>query len=94
MKWGSAVNGLRIGAAFGSHPSNPTLRVLFQNVGSAVQDVLIGYKTGRGPIYKMKFIATASDGMEREGELFSGIAGIEGVLEPLSIRLIIGEPTN
>jgi hypothetical protein len=91
VAWGSAVNGLRIGAAFGSDPSKPTLRVLFQNVGFAVQDVLIGAKTGLGPIYKLKFIATAPDGMELEGVHFTGFAGVAGVLVPFSVRLNAAE---
>jgi hypothetical protein len=92
VAWGSAVNGLRIGAAFGSDPSNPTLRVLFQNVGSTVQDVLIGDSTGKGRIFSnMKFTATAPDGMEREGSYSSRLPGVGGFVEPLSIRLITGE---
>src|SRR5690349_16455456 len=62
VAWGPTVNGLRLGAAFGSDPSKPTLRVVFQNVGSAVHDVLTGAESGRGPMYDMKFIATAPDG--------------------------------
>ena len=34
VSWGSPVKGLRLGVAFGSDPSTPTLRVLLQNVGS------------------------------------------------------------
>src|SRR6266700_6063928 len=67
VAWGSSVNGLRLGIAFGADPSKPTLRILLQNVGSAVQDVLIGYETGRGLSYVMKFIATAPDENKREG---------------------------
>jgi hypothetical protein len=87
VAWGSVVDGLRIGAAFGSDPSKPTLRVLFQNVGSVlVKHVVIGAETGRGPIYNLKFIATAPDGMEREGVHVSGFA-VAGALVPLSIWL-------
>jgi hypothetical protein len=91
VAWGSAVNGLRIGAAFGSDPSKPTLQVLFQNVGSTVQDVLIGAETGKGSMYNMKFIATAANGGEREGVYVSGFAVVAGVLVPLSVRLNAGE---
>ena len=91
VAWGSAVDGLRIGAAFGSDPSKPTLRVLFQNVGSVeVQHVIIGAESGRGPIYNMKFIATAPDGMEREGVHVSAFGLVGGVVLPLSIWLNAG----
>ena len=90
VAWGSAVDGLRIGAALGSDPLKPTLRVLFQNVGSAGQYVTIGAETGNGPIYYMKFIATAPDGMEREGVHVSGFGTIAGVVLPLSIWLNTG----
>ena len=53
--------------------------------------VLIGAKTGLGPIYKLKFIATAPDGMELEGVHFTGFAGVAGVLVPFSVRLNAGE---
>jgi hypothetical protein len=38
----------------------------------------------------MKFIATAPNGVEREGVHFTGFPGVAGVLVPLSIRLITG----
>jgi hypothetical protein len=38
VAWGSTVSGFLIGAAFGSDPSKPTIRVVFQNVGSAHHD--------------------------------------------------------
>jgi hypothetical protein len=67
------------------------LRIAFQNVGPAVQDVLIGAETGRGPIYDMKFIATAPDGKEREGLHISAFSAIGGFVGPLSVRLNAGE---
>jgi hypothetical protein len=91
IAWGTPVNGLRIGVAFGLDPSKPTLRVLFQNVGSAVQDVLIGAESGRGPMYDMKFIATAPDGKEREGLHISAFSAVGGFVGPLSVRLNPGE---
>jgi hypothetical protein len=91
VAWGFAVDGLRIGAAFGSDPSKPTLRDLFLNVGSVeVQHVIIGAETGRGPIYNLKFIATAPDGMEREGQHVSAFVAVAGALVPLSIWLNAG----
>jgi hypothetical protein len=64
---------------------------LLQNVGSVeVQHVIIGAETGRGPIYNMKFIATAPDGMEREGVHVSAFVAIAGVVLPLSIWLDTG----
>jgi hypothetical protein len=91
IAWGTPVNGLRLGAAFGSDPVKPTLRVVFENVSPTVQDVLIGAETGRGPIYEMKFIATAPDGKEREGLHISAFSGIGGFVGPLSAHLNAGE---
>ena len=90
VAWGSTVSGFRIGAAFGSDPSKPTIRVVFQNVGSVVQDVLLGFDGGGGLMYHMKFIATAPDGKEREGShtISSAVGGFVG---PLSVRLNAGE---
>ena len=91
VAWGSTVSGFRIGAAFGSDPSKPTIRVVFQNVGSVVQDVLIGAESGKGPHYDIKFIATAPDGKEREGLHSSAFFGVGGFVGPLSVRLNAGE---
>jgi|SRR3974377_1405540 len=91
VAWGPSVNGLRLGAAFGADPAKPTLRVVFQNVGSAVQDVLIGAESGRGQMYDMKFIATAPDGKEREGLHISAFWPIGGFVGPVSVRLNAGE---
>jgi hypothetical protein len=91
VAWGQPVNGLRLGAAFGSDPAKPTLRVVFQNVGSAVQDLLTGAESGRGPMYDMKFIATAPDGKQREGLHISAFWPIGGFVGPLSVRLNAGE---
>jgi hypothetical protein len=91
IAWGSAVNGLRLGAAFGPDPSKPTLRVVFQNVGPAFKDVLTGAATGRGPIYDMKFIATAPDGKKREGLHSSAFSAVGGMVVPISVRLNAGE---
>ena len=91
VAWGSTVNGFRIGAAFGSDPSKPTLRVLFQNVGFGVKDVLIGIRTGDGPSYYMKFIAATPDRKEREGLHVSAFAIFAGVVVPLSVRLNTGD---
>jgi hypothetical protein len=91
IAWGTAVDGVRLGVAFGSDTLKPTLRVIFQNVGPAVQDVLIGAKTGRGPMYDMKFIATAPDGGEQEGLHVSAFWAIAGLVLPLSVRMNAGD---
>src|ERR1035438_1643859 len=50
LAWGQIINGLRLGAAFGSDPSRPTLRIELQNVGLEFLDVVIGHEAG-GMIY-------------------------------------------
>jgi hypothetical protein len=90
VAWGSSVNGLRFGIAFGSDPSKPTLRILLQNVGSNVEEVLVGHKAG-SPIYgSLKFIATDPDGNKREGFHSSVFISIVGRLVPFSVRLNVG----
>jgi hypothetical protein len=42
IAWGTPVNGLRLGAALGSDPLKPTLRIALQNVGSDFQEVVLG----------------------------------------------------
>ena len=75
---GSTVDGLRLGAAFGSDPSKPTLRVLLQNVGSDFEEVLFGHEQG-GTFYdSMKFIATLPTGEEREGMQLQCVSPISG----------------
>jgi hypothetical protein len=91
IAWGPAVNGLRLGAEFGPDPFKPTLRILFQNVDAIAQDVLVGGETGRGPIYDMKFMATAPDGRDREGLHVSAFSAIAGLVVPLPVRLNAGE---
>jgi hypothetical protein len=88
IEWGRPVNGLRLGAAFGSDPSKPILRVLLQNVGPAVQELVIGHS---GPSYdSMKFIATAPDGKEEVG-LHKGVyIPIAGLVLPISVSLNAG----
>src|ERR1035441_6942053 len=87
VAWGSDVNGLRLGAAFGSDPSKATLRVLLQNVGSEFEDFVIGHEAG-GPIYdSLKFNATAPDGRQLELLHRSLYTAIAGLVLPLSVGL-------
>ena len=90
--WGTTADGLRLGAAFGSDPSKPTIRVVFQNLGPAVQEFVIAHNNGGGPIYcGMRFIATAPNSKRKEG-LHSGIyIPIEGLVLPLLMCLNVGE---
>ena len=89
------LRGVPLSAAFGlgRHSAlirpKPTIRVVFQNAGSVVQDVLLGFDGG-GLGYHMKFIATAPDGKEREGShtISSAVGSFVG---PLSVRLNAGE---
>lgn len=90
VAWGSAVNGLRLGIVFGSDLSKPTLRIVFQNVGSAVQEVLIGHEAGR-PLYdSMKFIATDPNGKQQEGFHINVFSPLAGRVLPISVRLNAG----
>ncbi len=87
IAWGTPVNGLRLGAAFGSDPSKPTIRVVFQNVSGQDQDVLLGYQNGRDPAYNLKFIAKARDGKLREGVELAAYYPVEGLVQPIPVVL-------
>jgi hypothetical protein len=66
IAWGTPVNGVRLGASFGSDPAKPTLRIAFQNVGPIPQELVLGHEAG-GKVYdSLKFIATAPDGKQQE----------------------------
>ncbi len=89
VSWGSPVKGLRLGVAFGSDPSTPTLRVLLQNVGSDFEEVLIGHEYGGTFYASMTFLAISPTGEEREG--WSGQSRpIAGRILPVSVRLNSG----
>lgn len=85
--WGPAINGIRLGTAIGSDPSNPTIRITFQNVSGQDQDVVLGYQNGRGPIYSLKFITKSSDGKLSEGFELAAYYPVEGLTLPVSITL-------
>ena len=87
IAWGAPVNGLRLGAAFGSDPSKPTIRVVFQNVSGQDQDVLLGYQNGRDPAYDLKFIAKARGGKLREGVELAAYYPVKGLVQPVSVVL-------
>ncbi len=92
VTWGTAVNGLRLGTAFGSDRSKSTLRLVFQNVGSDVQEFLIARDTPGGPSYDgLTFIATAPDGKQEEGVHRGLYIPVEGLVLPVSVRLNAGE---
>lgn len=86
IAWGTPVNGLRLGIAFGSDPAKPTIRVIFQNVGGQDQDVLLGFQN-RELDYNLKFIAKAPDGKIREGVELAAYSPVEGLLQPVHLVL-------
>ena len=90
IAWGSTVNGLRLGVAFGSGAAKPTLRVVLENVGPEVRDVFIGYENGRGPVYSLKFVANVRGGKVREGSDIAMFFPVEGLVQPVALRLDAG----
>ena len=89
--WGPTVSGLRLGAAFGSDPSKPTLRITLQNVGSDFQELVLGHEAG-GKVYdSLKFIATIPDGKQHELLHRSVYGAVAGLILPFSVRLNAGE---
>jgi hypothetical protein len=90
VAWGPTVNGLRLGAAFGSDPSNPTLRVVLQNVGSRLHELLIGRDAGRLVYDALKIIATAPGGKQPEFLHWTNDLPLGTRILPLSIRLKVG----
>jgi len=67
VAWGSTVDGIRLGIAYGSYASNLILRVLFENVGSDSKDMLIGHEAGSLIYDSLNFIVTAPDGTKQVG---------------------------
>ena len=89
VAWGSPNNAVRLGVAFGSEPSKPTLRVLLQNVGSDFEEVLIGHEYGDTFYPSMNFLATSPTGEEREG-WWGESRPIAGRILPVTVRLDAG----
>src|SRR5690242_18211071 len=82
VAWGSTVDGLRLGIAYGFDTSKPTLRVLLENVGSEVLDVLIGHEAGSPIFDSLNFIAMATDGKKQVGFHKSVFIPIVGLVLP------------
>jgi hypothetical protein len=80
--WGAARDGLRLGIGLAPATSEPMLRVVFENVGPAKQELLLGGTTGNGPIHNLKFTATAPDGTECEVLNLAGAGFVAGLLLP------------
>jgi hypothetical protein len=71
--------------------STGELRLAFQNAGSADIDVLLGGRTGIGPMYAMKFTVTDPSGNEHNLGYFGGANFVGGYIEPILVRLAPGE---
>jgi hypothetical protein len=91
IAWGSTVDGLRIGIAFGSDASKPTLRILVQNAGSEVLDLLVGHEVGSPIFDSLNFIATAPDGKKQVGFHRSVFTPIAALVLPFSVRFTAGQ---
>lgn len=89
VSWGQAADGLRLG--LGLKSKSDELRVAFQNVGPIDMDILLGGRTGIGPIYAMNFTATDPRGTKIHVIYTGGAGFVAGVLEPLLVRLHPGE---
>jgi hypothetical protein len=93
IAWGTPVNGLRLGASFGSDPAKPTLRIALQNVGSEPKELVLGHEAG-GTVYdSLKFVATAPDGKQQElvHRSLYVYGAVAGLVLPFSVRLNAGE---
>ena len=93
VAWGTPVDGLRLGASFGSDPAKPTLRIVFENVGSIPEELVLGHEAG-GKVYdSLKFIATAPDGKQQElvhRSLYI-YGAVAGLILPFSVWVNAGE---
>jgi hypothetical protein len=76
VAWGQAADGVRLGVGLGA---DETVRLVFQNTRATERDLLLGGRTGIGPIYSMEFTATGPDG--KACQVFLG--GVAGVVEPI-----------
>lgn len=82
LAWGSAVNGLRLGIAL-ENPTKAAIRIVFENAGSQLLEVPLGYRNGRGAVYHLKF--TAKSGNERilEAADVGMFYPVEGLVQPV-----------
>ena len=91
IAWGPTVSGLRLGAAFGSDPSKPTLRIALQNVGPDFQELVLGHLAGWTVYDSLKFVATTPDGKQQELLHRSVYGAVAGLILPFSVLLNAGE---
>jgi hypothetical protein len=90
VSWGQTTNDVRLG--LGVESKSDQLRLAFQNVGRSELGVLLGGRTGIGPVYwNLKFAAIDSKGAEFHVEYFGGANFVGGYMEPLLVRLAPGE---
>jgi len=91
VAWGSPVDGLRLGIAYGPDASKLILRVMFENVGSTSNDMLIGHEAGSLIYDSLNFIVTAQDGTKRVGFHRSVYIPTAGLVLPFSVPLSAGQ---
>jgi hypothetical protein len=64
IRWGTAVDGLRLGIVATSAPE-PGLRILLKNASTVAQEVPIGFQE-HDPLYNVRFTVQAPRGVEVE----------------------------
>lgn len=89
VSWGPAAGDLRLG--LGVESKSVSLRIAFQNVGRTEMDVLLGGKTGKGPMYLMSYSAIDAAGAEFPVVYFGGVSSVGGYVEPLLVRVAPSE---
>ena len=91
LQWGPTVNGLRISVALSNDATKDgEIRVTLQNLGD--KDILIplGVIVGNPHLILLKVFLKTSDG-ESQRVIYTGIGGIGGAVEPLTMGLRAGE---
>ncbi len=89
--WGRIENGFRMGVGAGVLEGEPAIRVVIENVSATKQRFLLGARTGKEPMYSIRYEGVAEDG--RRVEVFCGCdeGMVAGWLEPLTVELSPGE---
>jgi hypothetical protein len=91
LSWGDVVSGVRLGIGPGPPGPQPSLRLVFENVGAPEVQIPLGGMTTKGPIYNLLFRITSPAGKESSLFNLNGPTGVRGKIEPVIARLTRGQ---
>jgi hypothetical protein len=84
IAWGDAVDGLRLGLAYG--PASQ-LRIVLENNGKVERNIPLGSSSAKGAVYDLEFTITSPGGRKALIFNLNGPAGIAASPEPIIAHL-------